>query len=217
MNEVRFGADPARIGVYGGTFDPVHHGHLIAAAEVCAVLGLDRLVFMPAGRPPHKGDQLISPAAQRVRMLELAISGREQFAISALDLGDDRPSFTAELLARLRATWGERHELFFVMGEDSLRDFPTWREPGRIAEMAQLGVVARPGAEADSNAVVQAVPGLAGRIHLVPIPEMAIASSDLRARVAEGRPIAFQVPGAVEEFIAREGLYRGARVVSRES
>ena len=117
MNEVRFGPDPARIGVYGGTFDPVHHGHLVAAAEVCAVLSLDRLVFMPAGRPPHKGGQAISPAAQRVRMLELAIEGRPRFAVSTLDLGDDRPSFTAALLARLRDAWGERHELFFVMGE----------------------------------------------------------------------------------------------------
>jgi nicotinate-nucleotide adenylyltransferase len=214
VNEVRFGPDPARIGVYGGTFDPVHHGHLIAAAEVCAVLGLDRLVFMPAGRPPHKGGRAISPAAQRVRMLELAIAGRARFAISGLDLGEDRPSFTAALLARLRAGWGEQHELFFVMGEDSLRDFPTWREPGRIAELARLVVVTRPGVETDLGEVIGRVPGLAGRIHLVPIPEMEIASSDLRARVAEGRPIAFQVPAAVEEFIVGEGMYRGA---SRES
>jgi nicotinate-nucleotide adenylyltransferase len=208
VNEVRFGPDPARIGVYGGTFDPVHHGHLVAAAEVCAVLSLDRLVFMPAGRPPHKGGQAISPAAQRVRMLELAIEGRPRFAVSALDLGDDRPSFTAALLARLRDAWGERHELFFVMGEDSLRDFPTWREPGRIAALARLVVVTRPGVEADCDAVVRAVPALAGRIHLVPIPQLEIASSDLRARVAEGRPIAYQVPGAVEEYIGREELYR---------
>lgn len=209
MNEVRFGLAPARIGVYGGTFDPVHHGHLVAAAEVCATLALDRLVFMPAGRPPHKGDQAISPAAQRVRMLELAIEGRPQLAISALDLDDDRPSFTAALLARLQATWGAQHELFFVMGEDSLRDFPTWREPGRVATLARLAVVGRPGVEADTEAVVRAVPELAGRIHLVPIPELAIASSDLRTRVATGRPIAYQVPGAVEEYIGRERLYRG--------
>jgi nicotinate-nucleotide adenylyltransferase len=144
-----------------------------------------------------------------VRMLELATEGRPQFAISALDLDDDRPSFTAALLARLRDTWGEQHELFFVMGEDSLRDFPTWREPGRIASLARLVVVTRPGVGADCEAVVRAVPALAGRIHLVPIPQLEIASSDLRARVAEGRPIAFQVPEAVEEFIQREGLYRG--------
>ena len=113
------------------------------------------------------------------------------------------------MLARLLDTWGEQHELFFVMGEDSLRDFPTWREPGRIAALARLVVVTRPGVEADCEAVVRAIPALAGRIHLVPIPQLEIASSDLRTRVAEGRPIAYQVPGVVEEFIGQAGLYRG--------
>lgn len=209
MNEVQFGAQPARVGIYGGTFDPVHHGHLVAATEVQASLRLDRLVFMPAGRPPHKGAQEITPAVQRVRMLELALAGRSHFALSALDLADDRPSYTAELLTRLRDAWGVQHELFFVMGEDSLRDFPTWREPERIAALAQLAVVARPNVDADCDAVVRAVPGLAGRVHLVPIPQLDIASQDLRARVAAGRPIAYQVPLAVEEYIVREGLYRG--------
>ena len=208
MNEVQFGPESARIGIYGGTFDPVHHGHLVAATEVHASLRLDRLVFMPAGRPPHKGVQDITPAAQRVRMLELALAGRPHFALSALDLADDRPSYTAELLARLRDAWGARHELFFVMGEDSLRDFPTWREPDRIAGLAQLAVVARPNVGVDRDAVVRAVPGLVGRIHLIPIPQLDIASNDLRARVAAGRPIAYQVPLAVEEYIEREGLYR---------
>jgi nicotinate-nucleotide adenylyltransferase len=142
-------------------------------------------------------------------MLELATAGRAGFALSALDLADDRPSYTADLLARLRDAWGAQHELFFVMGEDSLRDFPTWREPGRIAALAQLAVVARPNVEVDCDAVVRAVPALAGRVHLVPIPELDIASHDLRARVAAGRPIAYQVPSAVEEYISREGLYRG--------
>jgi nicotinate-nucleotide adenylyltransferase len=141
-------------------------------------------------------------------MLELALAGRPHFALSALDLADDRPSYTAALLARLRVAWGTQHELFFVMGEDSLRDFPTWREPERIAALAQLVVVARPNVEADCDAVVRAVPGLAGRVHLVPIPQLDIASHDLRERVAAGRPIAYQVPLAVEEYIAREGLYR---------
>lgn len=208
MNEVRFGPRPARIGVYGGTFDPVHVGHLVAASEVWAALGLDRLVFMPAGRPPHKGDQAITPAPQRVRMLELAIADRPHFALSALDLAPDRPSYTADLLARLRDAWGPQHEFYFVLGEDSLRDFPGWREPGRIAALARLAVVTRPQVEADCDAVVRAVPALAGRIHPVPIPALDIASHDLRARVAAGRPIAYQVPGAVEGYIAREGLYR---------
>ena len=197
-----------RIGIYGGTFDPPHHGHLVAATEVWAVLGLDRLLFMPAGRPPHKGDVAVSAAHHRVRMVELAIAGRPHFALSDLDLDPARPSYTADLLARLRTAWGDDPDLFFVMGEDSLRDFPRWRDPARIAALAHLAVVTRPNVAVDLDAVVAAVPGLAGRVHCVAIPELDIASRDLRDRVAQGRPIAYQVPPAVEDYIRERGLYR---------
>ena len=192
----------------GGTFDPVHHGHLVAAAEVHASLRLDHLVFMPAGQPPHKRDLTISDARHRVRMLELATAGRPHFALSALDLAADRPSYTADLLAHLRATWGAAHDLFFVMGEDSRRDFPQWHAPERVAALAHLAVVTRPNIETDLDAIVRAVPALAGRIHCIAIPQLDIASHDLRARVAAGRPIAYQVPAAVEAYIAEARLYR---------
>lgn len=210
MSEWHPGPAPRRIGIYGGTFDPVHHGHLVAASEVRAALRLDYLVFMPAGRPPHKRDLAITGAAHRVRMLELAIAGRAQFALSTLDLDPDRPSYTADLLAQLRGAWGAAHELFFVMGEDSLRDFPKWRDPERIATLAQLAVVTRPNVTVDLGAVLHAVPALAGRIHPVSIPQLDIASHDLRERVAAARPIAYQVPGAVERYIRDAGLYRAA-------
>ena len=199
-----------RLGILGGTFDPIHHGHLVAASEVAAVLALDRLIFMPAGYPPHKRGLAISAARHRLRMIELAIAGRPQFALDTLDLTGDVPSYTFELLARLRERERLRpeDELFFVMGEDSLRDFPTWREPARVAALARLAVVTRPQVEADVDTVVRAVPGAAGRIHCLPIPQLAIASNDLRERVAAGRPIAFQVPPAVEAYIAEHGLYR---------
>ena len=206
------GPTPQRLGIYGGTFDPVHHGHLVAASEVWAALGLDRLVFMPAGQPPHKRDLAISSPRHRLRMLELATADRPHFALSALDLAPDRPSYTADLLAQLRATWGAAHELFFVMGEDSLRDFPGWHAPGQIAALAQLAVVTRPNVETDRDTIIRAVPGLAGRIHCIAIPQLDIASHDLRARVAAGRPIAYQVPPGVEAYIDAAGLYRGARV-----
>jgi nicotinate-nucleotide adenylyltransferase len=197
-----------KLGILGGTFDPIHIGHLVAAGEVRATLALDRVVFMPAGHPPHKQTQPITPVHHRLRMIALAIAGRPEFELSALDLAGDVPSYTADLLARVRARWGGAPELFFVMGEDSLRDFPRWREPGRIAALARLAVVTRPRVEADLEAVVRAVPALAGRIHCVPMPQLDIASHDLRARVAAGRPIAYQVPRAVEDYIAAEGLYR---------
>jgi nicotinate-nucleotide adenylyltransferase len=206
-----------RIGIYGGTFDPIHHGHLVAASEVAAVLALDRLVFMPAGRPPHKGGLVISPAHHRLRMIELAIAERPLFALDTLDLGEGAPSYTADLLARLRARdrLGDADELFFIMGEDSLRDFPGWREPARVAALARLAVVTRPNVAADLDAVTGAVPTLAGRVDCIPIPQLDIASHDLRARVAAGRPIAFQVPPAVEEYIQAEGLYRVGGVERR--
>jgi len=204
----RAGDFAGRIGIYGGTFDPIHVGHLVAASEVLHALALDRVVFMPAGHPPHKRSLAISPASHRLRMIELAIEGRPGFDVSTLDLEGSAPSYTVELLARLHEMWGEAAELFFIVGEDSLRDFPRWYEPGRIAELARLVVVTRPYVGVDIDAVVREVPQLQGRIHCVAIPQLDIAASDLRARVAEGRPIAYQVPRAVEDYIFATGLYR---------
>ena len=208
MNDWQPGPVPRRLGIYGGTFDPPHHGHLIAATEVRDALRLDTVIFMPAGQPPHKRDLTITPAAQRVRMIELAIVGHPGLALSTLDLADDRPAYTAELLARLRDVWGADHELFFVLGADALRDFPGWRSPERVAALAQLAVVARPGVTVDLAAIARAIPATAGRLHPVAIPLIDIASHDLRARVAAARPITFQVPPAIEEYIAAQGLYR---------
>jgi nicotinate-nucleotide adenylyltransferase len=196
-----------RLGIYGGTFDPVHAGHLVAAADVHHALRLDQVVFMPAGQPPHKEDLVISMRAHRWAMLELAIAGRPQFALSDLDFASDTPAYTAELLARLRAAWQPADDLYFIMGEDSLRDFPCWREPERIARLARLAVVTRPRVKVDIASVVRAVPALAGRVACVAIPALDIASHDIRARVAAGRPIAYQVPRAVEEYIYRHRLY----------
>lgn len=211
MSDWHPGNPPRRIGIYGGTFDPIHHGHLVAAIEVHAALRLDYVAFMPAGVPPHKRDLAITDAADRLAMIARAIAGRPQFALSTLDLAPDRPAYTADLLAHLRDHWGTAHDLFFVMGEDSLRDFPTWYAPEQIAALAQLAVVARPNVEVEVNTIVRAVPALAGRIHTIAIPELDIASHDLRARVAADRPIAYQVPEAVERYIRERGLYRSAR------
>jgi nicotinate-nucleotide adenylyltransferase len=211
MNDWHPGDSPRRIGIYGGTFDPIHHGHLVAAIEVHAALGLDHLVFMPAGVPPHKRDLAISAAPHRLAMIARAIATRPQFALSTLDLAPDRPAYTADLLAHLRDRWGTAHELFFVMGEDSLRDFPGWHAPGAIAALAQLAVVTRPNIEVEVATIISAVPALAGRVHPIAIPQLDIASHDLRARVAAERPIAYQVPEVVEEYIREHGLYRQPR------
>ena len=201
-------ARPARIGVFGGTFDPVHLGHLIVATELRHALALDRILFVPAGRPPHKPDLEISDDAHRLAMLRLALDGDPAFAISTVDVDRGGLSYTSELLAILRRELNPV-DLVFLMGEDSLRDLPTWHEPGRIAALAELGVALRPGVAVDLEAVLRAVPEARGRVHLVPTPLIDIASRDLRRRVATGAPIRYQVPAAVEAYIREHGLYRG--------
>ena len=196
-----------RIGAFGGTFDPIHVGHLIAATELRYALGLDRVLFLPAGDPPHKMDQRIAPAPHRLAMLRLAVADEEAFDVSSLDLNGGGPSYTVDLLARLHAASGPA-SLVFLMGEDSLRDLPTWHQPGRIATLAEIGVARRPGVEVDMTALMDAVPEASQRVHLVPIPEIGISSRDIRQRIRAGAPITFQVPRPVEDYINRNGLYQ---------
>jgi nicotinate-nucleotide adenylyltransferase len=142
-------------------------------------------------------------------MVRLAVAGNPAFEVSTADLDRGGPSYTADLLARLAVELAPAG-LVFLMGEDSLRDLPTWREPGRIAALAELGVATRPGVAIDVEAVYRAVPAARGRVRLVPTPAIGISSRDLRRRVAGGAPIAYQVPAAVERYIHERGLYRPA-------
>jgi nicotinate-nucleotide adenylyltransferase len=201
--------DPARlrIGVLGGTFDPIHHGHLIAAAELRHALRLDRVLLVPNASPPHKPGVPVSPAAERLAMLELAIQGTTWLGIDRIELERGGSSYTVDTLEAL--TRSTPHASFvFLMGKDSLRDLPTWRDPGRIVELAEIGVASRPDVAVDLDAIYPLIPNARGRVTVVEIPEVSIASRDLRRRVAEGRPITFQVPAAVERFIQERRLYR---------
>ncbi len=199
--------EPTRIGVYGGTFDPVHLGHLILASELRHALALDRVLFVPAGRPPHKTGQAIGDETHRLTMLRLALADNPAFALSTVDLDRAGTSYTADLLHVLSGTLAPA-KLFFLMGEDSLRDLPTWHQPTHIAALAELGVARRPGVDVDLEAVLREVPSARGRVHLVPMPPIGIASHDLRRRVRAGEPIRYLVPEEVEAYIAEHGLYR---------
>jgi nicotinate-nucleotide adenylyltransferase len=200
-----------RLGVFGGTFDPVHVGHLILA-EQCREQGrLDLVVFIPAARPPHKPDHVITPFAQRVEMLALAIAGHHAFRIDELEKDRAGPSYTVDTLAELR----QRHpgaELALLIGADSLRDFPTWYAPDRIVAQAELLVMARPGAALPpTTALAEEVgtsPAGGLRIRLVDVPLIGISSTDLRRRVREGKSIRYFVPRAVEMYIADKQLYQ---------
>ena len=197
-----------RLGVLGGTFDPIHHGHLVAASEVHHQLGLDQVLFVPAGNPPHKPDRPISPVWPRLRMIELAIAGRPHFAISRADVDRPGPCYTVDMLRLLRAEWGSHAALFFIEGSDSLAEMVTWYQPRDLIELCELAVVKRPGAEVGLDQLERHLPGVSARIHWVMMPSLEISSSDLRSRVRDGRPISYLVPSPVERYILEQGLYR---------
>jgi nicotinate-nucleotide adenylyltransferase len=198
-----------RLGILGGTFDPVHIGHLLLAEQCREQCQLDEVWFMPAGVPPHKRPGAAGPAAARAEMLELAIAGNPAFRLDRRELLRSGPSYTVDTLEELSAQDPSR-ELWFLMGVDSLAEFPTWRSPGRILELAMLAVVDRGIAPSpDLSALAKSLPpGAAKRLRVVKIPPLAIASSDLRERVRAGRSIRYLTPPAVACYIAAHGLYR---------
>ena len=196
-----------RIGVLGGTFDPVHNGHLYIANALRAALDLERVVWVPAGRPPHKTGQIVSSDRDRLAMLDLALAGSAFDQIDTIDIKRSGPSYTADTLEILAETFAPAR-LFFLMGEDSLRDLPTWHDPERLLRTAELAVAARPGVAADLASVTRQIPTVRGRVHLVPTEEIAISSSEIRRRVRNNRSIRGLVPAAVEAYIRDHGLYK---------
>ncbi|MBX7168318.1 MAG: nicotinate-nucleotide adenylyltransferase [Pirellulales bacterium] len=200
-----------RLGIFGGTFDPVHLGHLILAECCREQAQLDQVWFLPAATPPHKHDRPMTPAGQRVEMLELAIGGHPAFGVSRLEIDRGGVSYTVDSLVEI----GRLHahaELFFLMGADSLVDLPRWREPRQICSLALPLVVRRQGLpEPDLDCLNELVtPERLAQIraHAVEMPLVGISSSDLRERVAAGRSIRFQTPRAVEVYIETQALYR---------
>lgn len=203
-----------RVGILGGTFDPIHYGHLVIAEEVRAALQLAEVIFVPAGDPPHKQGEPITAARHRLAMLELALASNPHFAISLVDMDRPGPSYTVETLRLLRAQWGEATDVYFIIGWDSLEDFPTWHDPGGILEqLTCLVAVQRPGYREEPSyreQLQQRVPGIAGKLLAVPAPQLEISATDLRLRVTAGRPITYQLPETVERYIYEHDLYRKA-------
>jgi nicotinate-nucleotide adenylyltransferase len=198
-----------RIGVLGGTFDPIHCGHLIVAELCRESMGLDRVHYIPAASPPHKQGHVISPARNRLEMVRLAISGQSAFHLDLREQHRAGPSFTVQTLNELRNEYPDA-DLYFLMGADSLRDFLTWKDPDEIARLATLVVCNRPGVASPSTEQVLAWvgPDIASRVHTVQIPGLDLSGTELRARIAANRTIRFLVPRAVEVYISEHGLYR---------
>ena len=196
-----------KTGLLGGTFDPVHLGHLILAQEARERLGLRQVLFMPAGRPWMK-DRTITPAPHRLAMLQLAVEDNLAFAISRIETDHPGSSYTADTLARLSGEMpGER--LFFLLGWDALEDLPRWKDPERVLALAELLVFPRAGYPApDLPYLERLLPGVGKRLHLMEGPLIQISSTEVRRRVREGLSIRYLVPRAVEQYILEKGLYK---------
>jgi len=195
----------ARLGVFGGTFDPLHVGHLVLAEQAREQLQLDEVLFVPAAAPPHKLGREMSAPRMRQEMVELAVAGHPQFAVSDLELRRTGPSYTIDTLRALRELYPQA-SLHLLLGGDSLVDFPTWRDPDRILELARLAVMQRESATPESPPSPQDHM-LADRLDRILAPTISVSSSDLRRRVREGRSIRFLVPAAIDVYIRVNNLY----------
>ncbi len=196
------------IGVLGGTFDPIHIGHLILAEEVRARLNLAEILFVPAGQPWLKVDSPISPAEHRVEMVRLAIADKPYFKLSTMEIERAGPTYTVDTMAELKAQLGAGDELFFILGWDNLAELPQWRQPSRLIRMCRLVAVPRPDYPLpDLKALEASIPGLSQRVTLMDKPEIDISASAIRNRVARGLSIHHLVPEPVDEYIRQHKLY----------
>jgi len=205
-------AEKRRIGLVGGTFDPIHYGHLVIAEEVRTALDMTEMIFIPAGQPPHKPERVITPARHRLAMLELAIASNPHFTLSLVEMERPGPSYLVDTLRILHTQMSTDIEFSFIIGWDSLEELHTWYQPmGILAQLDFLVAVGRPGyvdEGAYNNKQLEArLPGLTQRLRVVQTPQFSVSSTDLRQRVAQGRPIKYQLPEDVERYIFDHSLY----------
>jgi len=185
-------------GLLGGSFDPVHHGHLIAADRAAEALALERVLFVPCARQPLKESGPVAAAADRAAMLQAAIEGHPRFGLETLELERPGPSYTVDTLRALRARW-PAERLVLLLGADAAADLPRWREAGEVARIAEVAALTRPGCPDVAAALVR---------HVVATPAIEISARDIRARCLAGKSIRYLVPDAVADYIERHGLYR---------
>ncbi len=201
-----------RVGILGGTFDPIHYAHLVIAEEVREALSLDRVLFVPASLPPHKVGLSITSAEDRAAMVRLAIEGNSAFSFSRMELDRDGPSYTADTLAQLAAEGREQgveREFFFILSTEALADLPGWHEPDRILQLARMAVVFRPGTPMpDAVELRQTFGPQADRIVPVETVPLAHSASAVRSLAAAGKSIRYLVPPAVDAYICEHDLYR---------
>ena len=198
-------ADRKRLGVMGGTFDPIHHGHLVAASEVQAWFNLDEVVFVPTGQPWQKEERDVSAAEDRYLMTVIATASNPRFSVSRVDIDRPGPTYTKDTLRDLKAERGDDWDLYFITGADALAQILTWRDADELFDLAHFVGCTRPGHELSNIGLPE------GKVSLVEVPALAISSSDCRDRVNQGEPIWYLVPDGIVQYIAKRQLYSVAR------
>ncbi|TIC79755.1 nicotinate-nucleotide adenylyltransferase [Nocardioides sp. GY 10113] len=201
------GPTPARrprIGVMGGTFDPIHNGHLVAASEVQGWFDLDEVVFVPTGRPWQKASREVSPAEHRYLMTVIATAANPRFTVSRVDIDREGPTYTTDTLRDLRAERPDA-DLYFITGADALTDIFSWRDADELFELAHFVGCTRPGAEMDPSTLSAMPPD---RVTMLEVPALAISSTDCRSRQSQGQPVWYLVPDGVVQYITKHRLYR---------
>lgn len=196
-----------KIGILGGTFDPIHLGHLIMAEEARVRLELAKVLFVPAGQPWLKEERAISPAQNRLEMVSRAIAANPFFELSTAEIEKSGSSYTVDTLALLQAQFGVEARFYVILGSDSLAELPRWKEPSRLVRMCQLVVVPRLGDTPDLASLEVAVPGISQSVIILEMDPIGISSSSIRQRLAQGLSIRYLVPEAVEDYIREHGLY----------
>lgn len=195
-------------GVLGGTFNPIHNGHIAIAEAARIALNLDEIYFIPTGQPQLKDNDVLLATEHRVQMINVAISEKPFYKLSTIEVERAGPSYTVDTLSELRRQLSSEHELFFILGWDSLAQLPHWKDPDLLIQMCKLVVVSRPGYPLpDIASMEDTVPGITGRVIILDRPHIDISSSDIRERIARGLGVKHLLPGPVEEYIRENSLY----------
>ena len=202
----------ARIGVLGGSFDPVHFGHLVLAEGVREALGMEKVLFVPAGTPPHKLNHPLATAEHRMEMTRLAVEGNRLFGVSDVEVRREGASYTIDTVREL--TRIHDGEIFLIVGGDTVGELGTWKDVGELLRICKLAVGIRPGFALPRREELERETGVAADellAHVVGIPQVDISSTDIRRRASEGKTLRYLVPERVREYIEKEGLYEGGR------
>lgn len=200
-----------RIGIMGGTFDPIHYGHLVTAEEARTRFGLEKVIFVPSGNPPHKKGYPLTPAEHRYVMTLMAVVSNSFFEVSQLEIERPGYSYTVDTIAAFRKIYGEEKELFFITGADAILEILTWRKAARLVSICSFIAATRPGFNLKQldQVLLCLPPSVNAQIYLLEVPLLAISSTDIRQRVYEGRSIRYLTPEPVIQYIYKNRLYQG--------